>query len=278
MDDRLTGVKYRLSLAINGMPCSSCVGKITGALQGRSWILSVDVNLLTSSAVVVLVDSTHMDDILETIRGSGYEVEVVDTEEIRPQRHAPRSAPVDDVWRASYIIERISCSSCVGKIMDTLNQHEWTTKVDVNLASGSATVEYVGKDHLEDIAKIIGELGYKATLSDVESQISCSSSISECEIQIKVDGINCEQCSQRIVNALASVYRDEVMLLELLTSRRRRLKIRYLPEIPKRTIRDILRIVADVIRPLQCQCIIHLLWRNVHRICIVDTSVQLPDV
>ncbi|KAJ5335835.1 E1-E2 ATPase-domain-containing protein [Penicillium brevicompactum] len=246
IDDRLTGVKYRISLAISGMSCSSCVGKITGAFQGRPWILSVDVNLLTSSAVVVLADSAHMDEILETIRESGYEVEVVDTEEIRPQRPAPRSAPVDDVWRASYIIEGMSCSSCVGKIIDTLNQHEWTTKVDVNLVSGSATVEYVGKDHLEDIAKIIGELGYKATLSDVESQISCSSSISEREIQIQIDGIHCEQCSQRIVDALASAYGDEVTLLELPTSRRPRLKIRYLPEIPKRTIRNILRTIADV--------------------------------
>ncbi|KXL41580.1 hypothetical protein M433DRAFT_720 [Acidomyces richmondensis BFW] len=247
MDDRLTGVKYRISLAISGMSCSSCVGNITGALQGRPWILSMDVNLLTSSAVMVLADSAHMDEILETIRGSGYEVEVVDTEEIQPQRLAPRSsALVDDVWRASYIIEGMSCSSCVGKITDTLNQHEWITKVDVNLVSGSATVEFVGKDRLEDIAKIIGELGYNATLSDVESQISCSSSISEREIQIQIDGIHCEQCPQRIVDALASAYGNEVTLLELPTSRRPRLKIRYLPEIPKRTIRNILRTIADV--------------------------------
>lgn len=42
--------------------------------------------VLTSSAVVVLSDRAHVDEILETIRGSGYEVEVVDTEEIRSQR------------------------------------------------------------------------------------------------------------------------------------------------------------------------------------------------
>ncbi|KAJ6119111.1 hypothetical protein N7471_013062 [Penicillium samsonianum] len=246
MDDRLTGVKYRISLAISGMSCSSCVGKITGALQGRLWILSMDVNLLTSSAVVVLADSAHTDEILQTVRESGYEVEVVDTEEIRPQRPNPLSALVDDAWRASYIIEGMSCSSCVGKVTDTLNQHEWITKVDVNLVSGSATVEYLGKDHLEDIAKIIGELGYKATLSDFESQVSSNSSISEREIQIQVDGIHCEQCPQRIVDALASAYGDEVELLELPTSQQPRLKIRYLPEIPKRTIRDILRAIADV--------------------------------
>ncbi|KAJ5085342.1 hypothetical protein N7532_010113 [Penicillium argentinense] len=246
MDHHLTGRKYRISLAISGMSCSSCVGKITGALQGRPWILSMDVNLLTSSAVVVLSDRAHVDEILETIIGSGYEVEVVDTEEIRPQRPAPRSAPVVDAWRASYIIEGMSCSSCVGKVTDTLNQYEWITKADVNLVSGSAAVEYLGKDHLEEIAKIIGELGYTATLSDVESQVSSNSPISEREIQIQVDGMHCDNCPQRIVDALTSAYGDKFELLEPPTSRQSRLKIQYVPEIPKRTIRDIIRTIADV--------------------------------
>ncbi|KAJ5335841.1 E1-E2 ATPase-domain-containing protein [Penicillium brevicompactum] len=247
MDDRTTGIKYRISLAISGMSCSSCVGKITGVLQGRPWILSMDVNLLTSSAVLVLSDRAHVDEILETIRGSWFEVEMVDTEEIRPQRPAPRSAPAaDDAWRASYIIKGMSCSSCVGKVTDTLNQYEWITKVDVNLVSGCATVEYIGKDHLEETARIIGELGYTATLSDIASQVSLNSPISVRVIQIQVDGMHCDKCPQRIVDALASTYGDKVELLGLPTSQQPRFKIRYVPEIPKRTIRDILRTIANV--------------------------------
>lgn len=246
MDDRLTGVKYRISLAISGMSCSSCVGNITGTLQGRPWILSMDVNLLTSSAVVVLSDRAHLDEVIKTIRDTGYDVEMVDTEEIRPQRPAQRCAPVDDAWGASYLIEGMSCSSCVGKVTDTLNQHEWVTRVDVNLVSGSATVEYVGKDHLEEIAKIIAELAYEATLSDFASLVSSKSPVSSREIQVQIDGIHCEQCPDRIVDALASAYDDKIELVELPTSRQPRLKIRYVPEIPKRTIRDILRTVADV--------------------------------
>ncbi|GLA78619.1 hypothetical protein CBS63078_9191 [Aspergillus niger] len=242
----ISGFKYRVSLAISGMSCSSCVGKITTALQGRPWIVSLDVNLLTSSAVVVLLDRAHVDEVLETIRRSGYTVDVVDIEEVRPQRAAKGSLSMVDSWRASYIIEGMSCSSCVGKVTDTLNQHEWITKVDVNLVASSATVEYQGKDHLEDISKIIGELGYMATLSDVESRDPSDQPNSVREIQIQIDGIHCDNCPQRVVDALASAYSGQVEVLELLTNGKPQVKVRYLPNAPNRTIRRIMRTISDV--------------------------------
>ncbi|CAG7990750.1 unnamed protein product [Penicillium salamii] len=249
MDDRITGSKYRVSLAISGMSCSSCVGKITTALQGdRPWILSLDVNLLTSSAVVVLLDRAHVDEVVDTIRESGYSVEVVDIEEIRSPRAATahRSGPTVDAWRASYIIEGMTCSSCVGKVTDTLNQNDWITKVDVNLVAGSATVEYQGKDHMEDIAKIIGGLGYKATVSDVESRDPTNRPTAEREIHIQIDGMHCDQCPQRVIDALSSVYGDKVELLELPTNGTPRTKVRYLPEVPTRTIRHIMQTIGNV--------------------------------
>ncbi|KAJ6105300.1 hypothetical protein N7523_010110 [Penicillium sp. IBT 18751x] len=243
---RITGFKYRVSLAISGMSCSSCVGKITTALQGRPWIVSLDVNLLTSSAVVVLLDRAHVDEVLETIRRSGYTVEVVDIEEVRPQRAAKRSRSMVDSWRASYIIEGMSCSSCVAKVTDTLNQHEWITKVDVNLVTGSATVEFQGKDHLQDISRIIDELGYPATLSDVESRDPSDQPISVREIQIQIDGMHCDNCPQRVIDALASAYSGKVKVLELVINGKLQIKVRYLPDIPNRTVRHIMRTISDV--------------------------------
>ncbi|RJE24652.1 P-type ATPase [Aspergillus sclerotialis] len=246
MDDRLVDTKYRVSLALSGISCSSCVGKITTALSGRPWIVSLDVNLMTSSAVVVLLDQAHVDEVLETIRESGYEAEVVDIEDASPQRALKRSESMADTWRASYVIEGMSCSSCVGKVTDTLNQHKWITKVDVNLVAASATVEFQGKDHLEDIANIIDELGYTATLSDVESRDPFSQPTSEREIQLQIDGMHCDKCPQRVVDALASAYGDEVKVLQLPTNGNPQVKVGYLPEIPNRTIRHIMRTISDV--------------------------------
>lgn len=246
MDDRLIDSKYRVSLALSGMSCSSCVGKITTALSGRPWIVSLDVNLITSSAVVVLLDRAHVDEVLETIRESGYDVEVVDIEEIGPQRALKRSESMADTWRASYVIEGMSCSSCVGKVTDTLNQHDWITKVDVNLVAGSATVEFQGKDHLEVIPNIIGELGYTATLSDVESRDPSRQPTSDREIQIQINGMHCDKCPQRVVDAIAGAYGDQVKLLQLPTNANPQVKVGYLPQIPNRTIRHIMRTISDV--------------------------------
>lgn len=246
MDDRLIDSKYRVSLALSGISCSSCVGKITTALSDRPWIVSLDVNLMTSSAVVVLLDRAHADKVLETIRESGYDAEVVDIEEISPSRALKRSESMADTWRASYAIEGMSCSSCVGKVTDTLNQHKWITKVDVNLIAASATVEFQGKDHLEEIANIIDDLGYTATLSDVESRDSSNQPTSDREIQFQIDGMHCDKCPQRVIDALASAYGDQVKVLQLPTIGNPRVKVSYLPEIPKRTIRHIMRTISDV--------------------------------
>ncbi|KAE8137287.1 E1-E2 ATPase-domain-containing protein [Aspergillus pseudotamarii] len=233
VDDRLTGSRTRITLSISGMSCSSCVGKITGALQNRPWILSADVNLLTSSAVIMLMDNSHVDEVLEIIRSSGYTVELIDTEELQPQKPSKPSG-MADAWRASYVIGGMTCSSCVGKVTDTLNHHDWITKVDVNLVSGSATVEFQGKTHLEEIAEIIKGLGYTATLSDLESRAPAEQRSAKRSLMI-----------QRILDAL-EVYSARLDVTEPPSKAQHRLTVNYLPDAPNFTIRHIIRTIADV--------------------------------
>lgn len=244
MDDRLTGSRTRITLSISGMSCSSCVGKITGALQNRPWILSADVNLLTSSAVIMLMDNSHIDEVLEIIRSSGYTVELIDTEELQPQKTS-KSSGMADAWRASYVIGGMTCSSCVGKVTDTLNHLDWITKVDVSLVSGSATVEFQGKAHLDEIAGIIKGLGYTATLSDLESRAPAEQRSSKRSVMIQVDGMHCAHCPQRILDAL-DVYSDRLDVTEPPSKAQHRLTVNYLPDAPNFTIRHIIRTIADV--------------------------------
>ncbi|KAK6826540.1 hypothetical protein RU639_005453 [Aspergillus parasiticus] len=244
MDDRLTGSRTRITLSISGMSCSSCVGKITGALQNRPWILSADVNLLTSSAVIMLMDNSHVDEVLEIIRSSGYTVELIDTEELQPQKPSKPSG-MGDAWRASYVIGGMTCSSCVGKVTDTLNHHDWIAKVDVNLVSGSATVEFQGKAHLDEIAEIIKGLGYTATLSDLESRAPAEQRSSKRSVMIQVDGMHCAHCPQRILDAL-DVYSGRLGVTEPPSKTQHRLTVNYLPDAPNFTIRHIIQTIADV--------------------------------
>ncbi|KAJ5343455.1 hypothetical protein N7541_008004 [Penicillium brevicompactum] len=243
-DDYLIDSRVRVTLSVSGMSCSSCVSKITEDLQSRPWVQSADVNLLTSIAVVTLMDKSHVNELLETVRGTGYSPEMI---ECRETRHKQPSNPsgLGDRWRASYVIQGMTCSSCVGKVTDALKQNEWITTVDVNLVSASATVELSGKDHLHEIPGIIRDLGYTATLSDVEKAIPSSQPSSKRSVTIQVEGMHCPQCPQRVVKALTT-YSGRLEVTAPPSTADPKVTVSYLPHSPTFTIRHIMRTIADI--------------------------------
>lgn len=244
VDDHLIDSRVRVTLSVSGMSCSSCVSKITRALQSRPWVQSADVNLLTSMAVVTLIDKSHVDELLETVREAGYSPELIECHEARHQPPSDRSG-LEDRWRASYVIQGMTCSSCVGKVTDALKQHEWITTVDVNLLSANATVELLGKDHLDEIPGTINRLGYTAILSDVEKATPSSQPSSKRSMTIQVKGMHCSQCPQRILDAL-TIYSDRLEVTAPPSMADPKVTVSYLPLSPKFTIRHIMRTIANI--------------------------------
>ncbi|CEL10668.1 hypothetical protein ASPCAL13784 [Aspergillus calidoustus] len=244
VNDHLSEKRIRVTLSISGMSCSSCVGKITNALNNQPWVQSADVNLLTSSAVVVLLNQSRVDEALEIVAGSGYSAKLINCQDILPKRHSkpPVSA---DMWQASYVIGGMTCSSCIKTVTDTLNCYEWVKKVDVNLVSGGATVEVHGKEHLEEVAAIISDLGYPAKLGNVEGRAASDQRALNRSVTIQVDGMHCPNCPQRILDALA-VFSNRLQVTESPRKGHPRLTIAYTPDGPDFTIRDILHAIAQV--------------------------------
>ncbi|BCS25326.1 uncharacterized protein APUU_50037A [Aspergillus puulaauensis] len=143
VDGHLTGTRIRITLSISATPCSSCFGKITNTLNDQPWVQSADVNLLASS---------------DSPGPIAY---------LLPKRQSNPST-LADIWRVSYFIRAITCSSCVGTVTDTLIRNKWITKLDENIVPENATVELQGKEHLEEVVALISEMGYAATLGEVE--------------------------------------------------------------------------------------------------------------
>jgi len=73
----------------------------------------------------------------------------------------------ETVWRASIAIGGMTCAACSGAITKELEKRDWVRSVVVNLISNSATVDFVGEGHKTDIASIIEDIGYDATLDSV---------------------------------------------------------------------------------------------------------------
>jgi len=73
---------FQALISITGMTCSSCVGKITRALEAKPWIRSVDVSLLTNSASVRFEGEERLKELANIIDSAGYETSVEQVDEV----------------------------------------------------------------------------------------------------------------------------------------------------------------------------------------------------
>ena len=129
------------SLTVSGMTCASCVAHVEEALKGVKGVSDVRVNLATNKATLAYVPlEASLAAMKEAVDDMGYEV-VLDS--------------------ADLIVSGMTCASCVQKIEAAVGGLPGVSKVVVNLASGSAKVEYApGITSLPEIRKTIKELGY----------------------------------------------------------------------------------------------------------------------
>jgi copper ion binding protein len=150
----------KATLSIVGMTCGTCVGKISEALEAKPWSRSVDVNLLNNSAVVTVEDERHLVDLIQAIEDIGYEPTLERVDRMKSSQEST-SETSQASFRASYAVGGMTCSTCIENITEALQKYDWIKRTDINLISNSATIMFVGKDHLEQIADAIEDVGYE---------------------------------------------------------------------------------------------------------------------
>lgn len=233
---------FEASISIVGMTCSSCVGKITQILQEVSWVRSVNVGLLTNSAFVRFEGGQHSKELVDIIDSTGYEATLEQVDEIPLSGNAVSHAP-SDVWRASYTIGGMTCSSCVGNVTKALEAYSWIRTVDVNLITSNATVVFEGKDHQNDIKGAIEDVGYEATLDDVIDMSRDQAQDARRSVAILVGGMYCTHCPPRVQEALHQ-FNQQLSVETYPTEDAPFLKIAYTPHSPDFTIRHILAAIS----------------------------------
>ncbi|EUC44282.1 hypothetical protein COCMIDRAFT_6355 [Bipolaris oryzae ATCC 44560] len=241
---------YKVTLAITGMTCSSCVSAITHAVQAHAWVQSVNINLLTNSGVVVFTGRAKCDEIVETIEDCGFDVEVEKLEEV--QNTAPETKPSKqktERWRATYLLGGLTCSSCVGNVTRALEPLDWIKSIDVNLVSNSATIVFTGKEHLLEIEGIIEDVGYTATLDHVVPDSTLAIEAIERTVTIRIDGMFCEHCPPNIIQGLQEAFANKhTFILEdpPISLETPILHIRYVPNPSTFTIRHIFSTISSL--------------------------------
>jgi Cu+-exporting ATPase len=130
-------------LKITGMTCASCVTHVGDALQELPGVAGARVNLATEQAAVEYdPDKVSIKDLAKAVEEAGYGI--------------ARE-------KAVFQVTGMHCAACVSNIEQALGEMPGVTKAAVNLAAGTAVVEFLsGAVTSRDIIKIIRETGYGA--------------------------------------------------------------------------------------------------------------------
>jgi len=180
-------MKHKLSLKIKGMHCPSCEKLIAADLEDLAGILEVKISANTDSGEVVY-DTNKVDSgkILETIKKTGYEAEILKeemladdgshTENMTDDGSAKDSSGSNTAGssqkpkgndRISLSLSGMHCASCAGIIERSIRRLPGIKEANVNFAAEKALVLYDNKSsNLDQIIGAVKRAGYGATLVD----------------------------------------------------------------------------------------------------------------
>ncbi|WP_139784876.1 heavy-metal-associated domain-containing protein, partial [Roseovarius sp. A-2] len=108
-----------LKIAIEGMTCASCVGRVESTLAGVNGVRDVSANLASESAQFEITEDADLGQVATALDEIGYPL---------------RTRTV------KLTLTSMSCASCVGRVDRALGALPGVLDVNVNLASESATV------------------------------------------------------------------------------------------------------------------------------------------
>ena len=160
------------------------------------------------------------------------------------------SADSQDTWRASLAIGGMTCAACVVAISKELEKKDWIKNVAVNLISNSATVDFSGENHKNDIIECIEDIGYDAAIDNVVDLKALRNNSSEGQnvtrtVDVFVDGMYCDHCPTRILTALEG-FDVPVKIEKPLNLQDPILRISYTSNVPSFTIRNIIAAISAV--------------------------------
>lgn len=237
---------FAASLSIEGMTCASCSNGITNALKDMPLVRSVEVNLANNSAAVLFRGpESNVDEIISEIEDLGYDAAVVDiAAKAPPNLNRQATKPEAALLYLTLSIEGMTCGSCVGTVTRGLNELSFVKEVAIDLVGNSGKVLIQGEENVDAVLEKIDDLGYDATIITRESVSQEQESTSSRTIMLAIDGMYCDHCPQRIVDALRELGSTSLVVDKAPTIKRPVMTITYTPKLPDFTARKLVTVVS----------------------------------
>lgn len=227
---------------IGGMTCASCVNAVTNHVKQMDHVKDVAVSLLNNSATIVFSgEQSYSKTICDEIEAIGYDASLIEV--VQQNKPPSDTRPTSNRYIANISINGMSCGACVGKVTQAVQNISHVKDVVVDLLSSSARVEFEGKDNVQEVIDEIEDIGYEATLIDCKpAEADMTSKSSERTIMIRVDGMFCHHCPEKVLLSLKDLD-DSIQISKDPTLKDPIVKVTYTPKQPNLTIRRILGII-----------------------------------
>lgn len=118
-----------VTIAIEGMTCSSCVATITRGLETLSIVSKISIDLVSNSGTFTIKGKTKVQELIDGIEDLGYGAEVVSTMEDKPMANDVRSTPEatrDRERQRERTVELeiggMHCNNCPDRIVDAMSR------------------------------------------------------------------------------------------------------------------------------------------------------------
>ena len=132
-----------VTLAVEGMTCASCVGRVEKALRAIPAVHDVSVNLATERATIQAEPGVHADQLIAAVNKAGYDVK-------------QQEITLDIVG--------MTCASCVSRVEKALYKVAGVSTVSVNLATEKATLTTTSEVAVDTLIAAIDRAGYSASV------------------------------------------------------------------------------------------------------------------
>ena len=201
-----------IELAVDGMHCGGCTGRVERALAAVPGVVEAAVDLDAQAATVTAQDTVEPAQLVDAVGAAGYRATVreaaFEAVAAAQAHHAPRvealhAAPAAPPAPAATIeleIDGMTCASCVSRVEKALAKVPGVTRASVNLATERATIDAAPDVSASRLAEAVQQAGYGATAVAATPPPAASR-----DLEFDIGGMTCASCAGRVEKALAAV-------------------------------------------------------------------------
>ncbi|KAM0364513.1 hypothetical protein ACHAO7_009963 [Fusarium culmorum] len=217
------------TLQVGGMTCGACTSAVESGFKGVDGIGTVSISLVMERAVV-----THdpriipAEKIQEIIEDRGFDAEVLSTDipnagATRTNNHFNESTAINGetttTATTTFAIEGMTCGACTSAVEGGFKSVDSILKFNISLLAERAVIMYdETKISPEDIAEIIADRGFDATILSTQRDMACQGGDTT-SAQFKVFGCKDATTAQALEEGLIAIQGIQSASLSLSTDR-----------------------------------------------------------